>query len=167
LVDGCGLPSEFSLLPTGYTSGSFLSQVTEAGASNFFVVWETKEGERELITPPLDAKVILEGVTRGSVLELARERLIPGSEYLTSNVQDVKVAERNLTMLEIEEAWKDGRIIEIFVSGTAVSWFCSLAGLMRADCFSTSSLPFRPSISVMRRLIFLWEMVRAVIMLLF
>lgn len=141
------------------------SKVTEAGASNFFVVWETKEGERQLVTPPLDAKVILEGVTRGSVLELARERLAPDSEYLTPNVQDLKVVERNITMPEIAEARKEGRIIEIFVSGTAVS---TPGPLLVVVLITSSTLLLLSPLStfVMRRLIFLWEMVRVDIMLL-
>ncbi len=99
-----------------------LFQVTEAGASNFFIVWETKEGQLQLVTAPLDAKVILEGVTRGSVLELARRRLVPGSRYLASGLKNLEVVERTFTMLEIEEAWKEGRIVEAFLSGTAVSF---------------------------------------------
>ena len=73
----------------------------------------------QLVTAPLDAKVILEGVTRGSVLELARRRLVAGSEYLNSEVKELEVVERNFTMLEIEESCKDGRMIECFLSGTA------------------------------------------------
>ena len=74
----------------------------------------------QLVTAPLDAKVILDGVTRGSVLELARQRLVTGSKYLNPGIQDLEVVERNFTMLEIEEAWKEGRIVEAFLSGTAV-----------------------------------------------
>jgi len=94
-------------------------QVTEAGASNFFIVWKTKEGKLELVTAPLGAKVILEGVTRGSVLELARQRLVSGSKHLTSDIKELEIVERDFTMLEIEEAWKEGRIVEAFLSGTA------------------------------------------------
>ncbi|KAL3423870.1 branched-chain amino acid aminotransferase [Phlyctema vagabunda] len=94
-------------------------KVTEAGASNFFVVWKTKEGKTELVTAPLTDKIILAGVTRRSVLELARTRLVAGSEELTADVGPLEVVERAFTMLEIEEANKDGRLIEAFVSGTA------------------------------------------------
>jgi len=94
-------------------------EVTEAGASNFFVVWKTKEGRLELVTAPLDSKVILDGVTRRSVLELARERFVKGSEYLTDKVQSVDAVERTFTMMEVEDAWKEGRLLEAFVSGTA------------------------------------------------
>jgi branched-chain amino acid aminotransferase len=43
--------------------------VTEAGASNFFIVWKTKEGKQQLVTAPLDDKIILDGVTRRSILQ--------------------------------------------------------------------------------------------------
>ena len=97
-------------------------QVTEAGASNFFVVWKTKDGKLELVTAPLEGKVILDGVTRRSVLELARERLVKGSKYLTDDVKGIDVVERTFTIQEFEEAWKERRLVEAFVSGTAVSF---------------------------------------------
>lgn len=56
--------------------------VTEAGASNFFVMWRTRDGRTQLITAPLGDKVILDGVTRGSVLELARQRISEDLEIL-------------------------------------------------------------------------------------
>jgi branched-chain amino acid aminotransferase len=56
------------------------------------------------------------------VLELARQRLVSGSKYLTSDIKELEVIERDFSMLEIEEAWKDGRIVEAFLSGTAVSF---------------------------------------------
>lgn len=96
-------------------------EVTEAGASNFFVVWKTKEGKLELVTAPLDSKIILDGVTRRSVLELARERLMEGSEHLTDDLKGVEVVERTYTMMEVEDALKEGRLVECFLSGTAVS----------------------------------------------
>ncbi|KAF4556809.1 Amino-transferase class IV-like protein 2 [Elsinoe fawcettii] len=91
--------------------------VTEAGASNFFVVWRTKEGELELVTAGLEDKVILEGVTRASLLELARERL-----------QEVKVVERKYTMQEVSEAHEEGRLVEAFAAGTA--FFVAPVGLI-------------------------------------
>jgi len=100
-------------------------QVTEAGASNFFVVWKGKEsGELELVTAPLEGKIILDGVTRRSVLELARERWVEGSGFAGGDEEDVKalkVVERTYTMLEVEAAAKEGRLVEAFLSGTAVS----------------------------------------------
>jgi len=81
--------------------------ITEVGAMNLFVVMKTKDGNQtELITAPLDG-TILPGVTRRSVLELARE----SGEYL--------VSERKLTMSEFVGAAKEGRIMECFGAGTA------------------------------------------------
>ncbi|EAQ85811.1 hypothetical protein CHGG_07064 [Chaetomium globosum CBS 148.51] len=82
---------------------------TEAGASNFFVVWRTKEGGLEMVTAPLDDKLILDGVTRRSVVELARERL----------KGEVDVVERKYTIDEVIEADKEGRLVESFAAGTA------------------------------------------------
>ena len=95
------------------------SHVTEAGASNFFVVWRNKEtNETELVTAGLEDKVILEGVTRASILQLAEERL--GSE--------LKVVERKYTMQELKEAVDEGRCIEAFAAGTA--FFVAPVGLI-------------------------------------
>lgn len=90
-------------------------KVTEAGASNFFSVWKTPEGKIQLVTAPLDDKIILEGVTRRSILQLARERLEDGK----SGLEAIEIVERNFTMDEVVAAVKEGRIIEAFVAGTA------------------------------------------------
>ena len=88
------------------------SEITEAGASNFFLVWKTKEGGKvQLVTAPLGDQIILPGVTRRSVLELARERI--GGEEL-------EVVERKVCMWELEEAVREGRLMEAFAAGTAV-----------------------------------------------
>jgi len=98
-------------------------EVTEAGASNFFVVWMNKEGKRELTTAAVEDGVILPGVVRKSVLDLVRERM-GGDEGL-------EVVERKFLIGEIEEAWREGRLLEAFVSGTAVSDYFLL---LLADC---------------------------------
>lgn len=86
---------------------------TEAGASNFFVVWKCKEtGRPQVVTAPLDDRLILDGVTRRSILQLVRERL--GDE--------VDVVERRYTIDEVLEAESEGRLIESFAAGTAVSF---------------------------------------------
>lgn len=84
--------------------------VTEAGASNFFVVWRTGGGRLQLLTAPLDDKIILDGVTRRSVLQLAREKLW----------EDLDIVERKYTMSEVEDAAGEGRLLEAFAVGTAV-----------------------------------------------
>jgi branched-chain amino acid aminotransferase len=91
--------------------------VTEAGASNFFVVWKSKGGKIQLVTAPLGGKIILDGVTRRSILQLARERLTDG----TSGLDPIEIVERNFTMDEVVETIKEGRMIEAFTAGTAVS----------------------------------------------
>ncbi|KAL8305236.1 hypothetical protein RB597_003881 [Gaeumannomyces tritici] len=84
--------------------------VTEVGTMNMFVALRDKvTGQPELVTAPLDG-TILEGVTRDSVLSLARERLVP---------QGWKVSERKYTMRDLHEAATEGRLLEAFGSGTA------------------------------------------------
>ncbi|KXS94986.1 hypothetical protein AC578_9487 [Pseudocercospora eumusae] len=93
--------------------------VTEAGASNFFCVLKIDEKTWELVTPPLvddgdGGGLILPGITRASILHLARERLQKG---IAGAVERIQVSERKLTMAELSEA----QIIEAFTVGTAVS----------------------------------------------
>ncbi|MGH0191066.1 UNVERIFIED_CONTAM: hypothetical protein FKN15_056299 [Acipenser sinensis] len=61
---------------------------------------------RELVTPPLDG-VILPGVTRQSLLDLARD----WGEF--------PVSERRVVMCDFLTALKEGRVIEVFGAGTA------------------------------------------------
>lgn len=83
--------------------------VTEAGGSNFFVLWTNQQtGRTELVTAPLGDGVILEGVTRASVLELVR-----------TTRPEVNVVERRFTMQELLDADAEGRLIEAFGAGTA------------------------------------------------
>ncbi|KAK0995500.1 hypothetical protein LTS01_006692 [Friedmanniomyces endolithicus] len=90
--------------------------VTEAGASNFFVVLREKtSGKLQLITAPLEERMILEGVTRASVLELARERLTKTQEGLES----VEVVEKRFNMGDLIAAYEEGRFVEAFAAGTA------------------------------------------------
>ncbi|KAI0594153.1 branched-chain amino acid aminotransferase [Biscogniauxia sp. FL1348] len=84
--------------------------VTEVGTMNLFIALRDKEtGQKELLTAPLDG-TILEGVTRDSILGLAREKLAP---------EGWLISERKITMPELYEASLDGRLIEVFGSGTA------------------------------------------------
>ncbi len=87
-------------------------ECTEAGASNFFVVWKTRDGggRLQLVTAPLDDKLILDGITRRSALQLLRERM-PG---------ELEIVERKYTIGEVFEAHAEGRLVEAFASGTAV-----------------------------------------------
>lgn len=84
--------------------------ITEVGTMNLFLCIKNKEtGQKELITAPLDG-TILEGVTRDSILELARERMEP---------KGWKVEERYVRMQELADAQAEGRLIEVFGAGTA------------------------------------------------
>ncbi|XP_075047191.1 branched-chain-amino-acid aminotransferase, cytosolic-like [Mixophyes fleayi] len=81
-------------------------QVTEAGTMNFFMYWINEQGEKELLTPPLSG-LILPGVTRQSLLDLARQ----WGEF--------KVSERSVTMADVIKGLQENRVKEIFGAGTA------------------------------------------------
>lgn len=84
--------------------------VTEVGTMNLFVAMRNEQtGQKELVTAPLDG-TILNGVTRDSVLALAREKLEP---------EGWKISERKFTMKELDRAAEEGRMIEAFGAGTA------------------------------------------------
>jgi branched-chain amino acid aminotransferase len=89
----------------GYTQVLWLDALTrsrpeEVGTSNiFFVLGDT------LVTPPLSGS-ILPGVTRDSILQLARS-------------WGVAVEERQVSMDELMEALSGGMLKEVFASGTA------------------------------------------------
>jgi branched-chain amino acid aminotransferase len=72
---------------------------------NFFVHWVNEKGEKELITCPTDG-LILPGVMRNSIIELAKE-------------WGVKVTERHYNINEVLKAINEGRVLEAFGSGTA------------------------------------------------
>ncbi|XP_029142223.1 branched-chain-amino-acid aminotransferase, cytosolic [Protobothrops mucrosquamatus] len=81
-------------------------QITEVGTMNLFLYWRNENGENELATPPLDG-IILPGVTRQSILDLARK----WGEF--------KVSERYITMSDLTTALKEKRVKEMFGAGTA------------------------------------------------
>ncbi|KAF2722636.1 branched-chain amino acid aminotransferase II [Polychaeton citri CBS 116435] len=92
------------------TTGQKEDFVTEVGTMNLFAVIKDKQtGKPELVTAPLDG-TILEGVVRDSILSLARERLVP---------EGWTVSERKFHMREVAEAAEEGRLLEVFGSGTA------------------------------------------------
>ncbi|XP_075393206.1 branched-chain-amino-acid aminotransferase, mitochondrial isoform X2 [Tenrec ecaudatus] len=81
-------------------------QLTEVGTMNIFIYWTHEDGVLELVTPPLDG-VILPGVLRQSVLDL------------TQTWGEFRVSQRKVTMKELLRALEDGRVREVFGSGTA------------------------------------------------
>jgi len=89
----------------GYTQVLWLdavehTYVEEVGTSNIFFLLDG-----QLVTPPL-AGTILPGVTRDSVIQLAHD-------------WGIAVAERPISILEVVELLRKGRMKEIFASGTA------------------------------------------------
>ncbi|KAI9792873.1 MAG: hypothetical protein M1835_007631 [Candelina submexicana] len=84
--------------------------VTEAGTMNFFAAIRNKEtGKKELLTAPLDG-TILEGVTRDSILSLAREKLVS---------EGWDVFEKPFRLGDLASAADEGRLLEAFGAGTA------------------------------------------------
>ncbi|KAM6223133.1 branched-chain-amino-acid aminotransferase, mitochondrial [Rhynchocyon petersi] len=81
-------------------------QLTEVGTMNIFIYWTYEDGVLELVTPPLDG-IILPGVVRQSVLDLAQ------------TWGEFRVAQRTITMKELLRALDEGRVREVFGSGTA------------------------------------------------
>ncbi|KAF9014926.1 branched-chain amino acid aminotransferase II [Cyathus striatus] len=88
--------------------------LTEVGTMNMFVVFKPR---MELVTPPLDG-MILPGITRDSVLALAREHAT-GKYKVPGLPEKIVVSERPVSMREVKEASKSGKLVELFGAGTA------------------------------------------------
>jgi len=83
-------------------------EATEVGSMNVFFHLINAETKRpELVTPPLTRGDILPGVTRASILELAR------------SWGEFDVSERFPTMKELVDAANEDRLLEVFGAGTA------------------------------------------------
>lgn len=80
--------------------------ITEVGTMNMFFFWINENGEKELITADLKDGTILPGVTRMTVIDVAKS-------------WGIKVNEGRFTMKQIIKAQKENRIIEAFGAGTA------------------------------------------------
>ncbi|KAJ3021293.1 branched-chain-amino-acid aminotransferase [Thoreauomyces humboldtii] len=105
-----GIRPQIEVSKQGYQQNLWLfgkeEFITEVGTMNFFMFWTNESGKRELITPPLDG-TILPGVTRDSILSLAR------------SWGEFEVSEKPIQMSTVVKAIKDGRVHEMFGSGTA------------------------------------------------
>ena len=86
---------------------------------NLFVALRKDDGSVELVTPPLD-DVILPGVTRDSVLCLARDHA-SGSNPI-SGIPNLTVSERYINMGEVVEAAKKDRLLEVFGTGACIGF---------------------------------------------
>lgn len=91
-------------------------QLTEVGNMNIFIYWTHEDGVLELVTPPLDG-IILPGVIRRSLLDLAE------------TWGEFRVVERKITMKQLQRALEEGRVREVFGSGTACQ-VCPVNGIL-------------------------------------
>ncbi|KAG7204369.1 hypothetical protein KM043_004813 [Ampulex compressa] len=82
------------------------NELTEVGTMNIFMFFINDDGEKELVTPPLNG-LILPGVTRNSILNVSREW------------NQFKVSERNISMDEVIRLLSENRLLELFGAGTA------------------------------------------------
>ncbi|GAA5971922.1 hypothetical protein JCM11641_001570 [Rhodosporidiobolus odoratus] len=94
-------------------------ELTEVGMMNALCAFSRPDGTVELATPPL-ADMILPGVTRDSVLALARAHAEAANPFTIEGLPSrLVVSERTITMSEIREASGTGTLLEVFGSGTA------------------------------------------------
>ncbi|GAA5854504.1 hypothetical protein JCM8547_004867 [Rhodosporidiobolus lusitaniae] len=94
--------------------------VTEVGMMNAVVALQKEDGTVELVTPPLTDGMILPGVTRDSVLALARAHADPSTSFRMEGLPErLVVSEREITMTEVKEAQRAGKLLECFGTGTA------------------------------------------------
>lgn len=86
-------------LAAGYDQVIWMNgkNITEAGACNLFVYWINKQNQKELVTPMLDG-TILPGITRDSILQLARE----DKRFITS--------EKKISATDLAKAAKENRV---------------------------------------------------------
>jgi len=83
-------------------------KLTEVGTMNIFVALKHDSSNKvRLITPPLTDGLILPGITRNSILELAR------------GWDDVITEERYVTIAELRQLLAEDRVLEMFGAGTA------------------------------------------------
>lgn len=100
-----GLKSQEKAHAKGYSQvlwldGAERKYVEEIGTSNaFFVI------DDEIVTAPLEG-TILPGITRDSVIHILKE-------------EGYKVSEKRMTIDELYKAYDDGKVKEIFATGTA------------------------------------------------
>jgi len=80
-------------------------EITEVGTMNLFFYMRGEDGVNELVTAPLN-DIVLPGVTRDSIIQLARQHKI-------------RVSERRQTMQQLIAAMNAGRVLEAFGAGTA------------------------------------------------
>jgi branched-chain amino acid aminotransferase len=95
-----------------WLDGTPKRNITESGVMNFVAVLVAEDNPNRLtiVTPP-SSGLILEGVTRQSVLDLARNEF--------SDIFDVE--ERDICIDELTRHAKSGRLVDCFGTGTAAT----------------------------------------------
>lgn len=83
--------------------------VKEMTVLNVFTLWKSRFGHLELITPPDDG-CIFNGTVRKSIIDLADE---------IYKEKGVKIVERNISIHEIINAYKEDRLFEFFGGATS------------------------------------------------
>lgn len=86
-----------------WVDGIEFKYLQEIGTMNVFV-----QIEDTIITPSLDQGTILEGITRSSVIQLLKD-------------WGIKVEERKISVDEVLEAYRNGKLKDAFGSGTAAT----------------------------------------------
>lgn len=117
-----GVVPQVEAAKQGYAQNLWLHgpdhELTEVGTMNLFVVIENSAGETELLTPPLE-DLILPGVTRDSVLTIAREHVTGKIQVPGLPTERFVVSERKMSMPELKRLAKEGKVKEVFGAGTA------------------------------------------------
>ncbi|SCO84341.1 related to branched-chain amino acid aminotransferase, cytosolic [Fusarium oxysporum] len=122
-------------------------QITEAGAANIFIIWKTTSGSLQMVTSPLDEnKLILAGNTRRSIIELSQAMF--DSEDAEDGLR-CEVLERKITMIEVEEAAHEDRLLSIFSVGTAY-WIQEIAEINIDGRIINIGLGKRPHVALLR-----------------
>lgn len=85
--------------------------IKEFTVMNVFVVWKSRYGEVELITPSIDG-CIFNGTLRKSLVEM-KDKIF--------KEKGVKLVERQISIHEIINAFNEGRMLEIFGTSTSSS----------------------------------------------
>ncbi|KAH9947981.1 aminotransferase [Amylocystis lapponica] len=118
-----GLVAQKAAAKHGYVQNLWLHgpehYITEVGTMNAFVVFKHSDGATELVTPPLEG-LVLPGVTRDSVLALARDHA-SGKSKIAGLPDKLIVSERSVKMQEVKDAAEAGALVEFFGTGTAAT----------------------------------------------
>ena len=109
-----------------FTDAATRTWVEEAGSMNIFFVF----ADGTLVTPPLNG-AILAGVTRDSVIELARDR-------------GHRVEERPISITEWKKTAATGELTEVFATGTAAV-ITPIASLVTEDTVIDTRVSGSPS----------------------